>query len=209
MKKNITINLFGSLYAIDEDAYELLRNYLDNMRSYFSNKEDGNEIATDIESRVGELLSELKAGGVEAISIEHIENIIGRIGNPDQLEPENEASAANGNGAAETADTTESTGKKSRATPLPRQGRPHDSRHTVGLMQIFRRHRPAAVAHIDHHSLLRQRHYPLNHLSDTVGHHSTGRDGSRTSADARPAHQHPDTQRRDHTRREPHRRICQ
>ncbi len=112
MKKNITINLFGSLYAIDEDAYELLRNYLDNMRSYFSNKEDGNEIATDIESRVGELLSELKAGGVEAISIEHIENIIGRIGNPDQLEPENEASAANGNGAAETADTTESTGKK-------------------------------------------------------------------------------------------------
>ena len=57
MKKNITINLFGSLYAIDEDAYELLRNYLDNMRSYFSNKEDGNEIATDIESRVGELLS--------------------------------------------------------------------------------------------------------------------------------------------------------
>ena len=88
MKKNITINLFGSLYAIDEDAYELLRNYLDNMRSYFSNKEDGNEIATDIESRVGELLSELKAGGVEAISIEHIENIIGRIGNPDRLDPE-------------------------------------------------------------------------------------------------------------------------
>ena len=27
MKKNITINLFGQLYAIDEDAYELLKKY--------------------------------------------------------------------------------------------------------------------------------------------------------------------------------------
>ena len=36
MKKNITINLFGSLYAIDEDAYELLNQYQNNMRRYFS-----------------------------------------------------------------------------------------------------------------------------------------------------------------------------
>ena len=27
MKRNITINMFGSLYAIDEDAYELLNQY--------------------------------------------------------------------------------------------------------------------------------------------------------------------------------------
>ena len=32
MKRNITINLFGQLYAIDEDAYELLKKYLDNIR---------------------------------------------------------------------------------------------------------------------------------------------------------------------------------
>ena len=36
MKKNITINMFGSLYAIDEDAYALLKSYLENMRRYFS-----------------------------------------------------------------------------------------------------------------------------------------------------------------------------
>ena len=40
MKKNITINLFGSLYAIDEDAYELLNQYQNNMRRYFSRKEE-------------------------------------------------------------------------------------------------------------------------------------------------------------------------
>lgn len=85
MKKNITINLFGATYAIDEDAYELLKKYQDNMRSYFSKKEGGEEIADDIEHRVAELMAELRANGVEAISIEHIEQIINRIGNPEQM----------------------------------------------------------------------------------------------------------------------------
>ena len=63
MKKNINMNLFGTLYAIDEDAYELLNRYLENMKRYFSRKEGGEEIADDIEHRMAELLSELKAEG--------------------------------------------------------------------------------------------------------------------------------------------------
>ena len=82
MKKNITINLFGSLYAIDEDAYELLNQYQNNMRRYFSRKEGGEEIAEDIERRIAELFDELKASGVEAITIEHVRDIISRMGNP-------------------------------------------------------------------------------------------------------------------------------
>ena len=76
MKKNITINLFGSLYATDEDAYELLNQYQNNMRRYFSRKEGGEEIAEDIERRIAELFDELKASGVEAITIEHVRDII-------------------------------------------------------------------------------------------------------------------------------------
>lgn len=53
MKKNININLFGTLYAIDEDACELLEDYLNNMKSYFAKREGGDEIADDIEHRVG------------------------------------------------------------------------------------------------------------------------------------------------------------
>ena len=45
MKKNITINLLGRLYAIDEDAYELLKRYTDSLHSYFSHREGGEEIA--------------------------------------------------------------------------------------------------------------------------------------------------------------------
>ena len=40
MKKNITINIFGTVYSIDEDAYVLLNNYLEGMKNYFSNQDD-------------------------------------------------------------------------------------------------------------------------------------------------------------------------
>lgn len=90
MKRNITVNIFGSLYPIDEDAYAMLNAYLLNMRDYFSHQPEGKEIADDIESRVAELMTELRQDGVEAISIEHVNEIIGRIGNPEDLDPENE-----------------------------------------------------------------------------------------------------------------------
>lgn len=86
MKKNITINLYGSLYAIDEDASKLLEQYLDNMRCYFSQREGGDEIADDIEHRVAELFSQLKAEGCQAINIDHVQDIITRIGNPEQMD---------------------------------------------------------------------------------------------------------------------------
>ena len=90
MKKNITINLFGTLYAIDEDACNLLEQYLENMRSYFSRREGGEEIADDIEHRVAELLSELREQGVEAVTLEQVQQIIARIGNPEQMDAEAE-----------------------------------------------------------------------------------------------------------------------
>lgn len=85
MKKNITINLYGTLYAIDEDAYNLLERYLDSMKSYFRNKENGEEIADDIEHRVAELLWEQKQEGHDAVNIEMIKEIISKIGNPEDI----------------------------------------------------------------------------------------------------------------------------
>ena len=98
MKRNITINMFGSLYAIDEDAYELLNQYQNNMRSYFARQEGGEEIAEDIERRIAELFAELKATGVEAITIEHVQDIISRIGNPEQVDGEDTDSNGEENG---------------------------------------------------------------------------------------------------------------
>lgn len=94
MKKNISINLFGTLYQIDEDAYSLLERYIDSMKSYFSRQEGGEEIADDIEHRVAELLWQQKQGGAEAVNIDDIKNIIKTIGNPADFEEEAGAEGA-------------------------------------------------------------------------------------------------------------------
>ena len=86
MKKNININLFGTLYAIDEDACTLLENYLDNMRSYFAKRDGGDEIFDDIEHRVAEHLWSLKESGMTAIDIDTVKQIISSIGNPDEMD---------------------------------------------------------------------------------------------------------------------------
>jgi len=85
MKTSININLFGTIYAIDEDAHRLLDQYLSNLKSYFSKQEGGDEITDDIEHRVAELFWELKQKGTESISIEQVTEIMHKIGNPEEM----------------------------------------------------------------------------------------------------------------------------
>jgi hypothetical protein len=87
MKKNITINLCGRLFQIDEDAYELLQHYIESLRHSFGKSEGGDEIVDDIEARIAELFTELREQGNEAITIDHVKAIISRIGEPEQLRP--------------------------------------------------------------------------------------------------------------------------
>ena len=120
MKKNITINLCGRLFAIDEDAYEMLATYEQSLRNYFRSREGGEEIAEDIEARIAELLDELKAQGVEAVTIEHVTEIIHRIGKPEEMEevaphsaPEGatDASSSASNGTEASSGTVGGTSK--------------------------------------------------------------------------------------------------
>lgn len=85
MKRNFSINLYGTLYNIDEDAYALLQQYEDNMRRYFGRESDGAEICSDIEHRVAELISELSEQGTRPVTIEHVQEIVRRIGNPAEV----------------------------------------------------------------------------------------------------------------------------
>jgi len=82
MKKTITVNLNGRVFTIDEDAYRLLDNYLNNLRIYFRKEEGAPEIIADFEARIEELLSEKTRLGSEVITIEQVEEVIARMGKP-------------------------------------------------------------------------------------------------------------------------------
>ena len=85
MKKNISINLFGTLYNIDEDAYELLDRYMESVKRYF-NREGGEDITDDIEHRIAELLWERREAGLEAIDVQTVRDIISKLGNPSDMD---------------------------------------------------------------------------------------------------------------------------
>lgn len=85
MKKTLTVNLGGTVFHIDEDAYQLLDKYLSNLRAHFRKEEGSEEIMDDFEMRISELLNERVRLGHEVITIEHVEEVIKRMGKPEEL----------------------------------------------------------------------------------------------------------------------------
>ena len=85
MKKTLTVNLGGTVFHIDEDAYQLLDKYLANLRIHFRKEEGSEEIMNDFEMRISELFNERVRLGYEVITIEHVEEVIKRMGKPEEL----------------------------------------------------------------------------------------------------------------------------
>ncbi|GHT19265.1 hypothetical protein AGMMS4957_03130 [Bacteroidia bacterium] len=82
MKKTLTINLNGTVFNVDEDAYKLLENYLRNLRHYFRREEGLTEIMSDIEARIGELFSNYIRLGRNVVDISEVESVIAQVGQP-------------------------------------------------------------------------------------------------------------------------------
>lgn len=81
MKKNISINISGIIFHIEEDGYKKLKDYLDSINKYFSSYDDSEEIIADIESRIAEIfLEKLEEGGKQVISNEEINQLISTMG---------------------------------------------------------------------------------------------------------------------------------
>lgn len=85
MKKTLTVNLGGTVFHIDEDAYQLLDKYLANLRIHFRKEEGSDEIMNDFEMRISELLNERVKLGYEVITIVQVEEIIKRMGRPEEI----------------------------------------------------------------------------------------------------------------------------
>ncbi|MEM9831153.1 MAG: PspC domain-containing protein [Bacteroidota bacterium] len=80
MKRNISINISGIIFHVEEDGYELLRSYLDSISRYFSNYEDSKEITDDIESRIAEIFLKKLNPSKQVITKEDVEGVIATMG---------------------------------------------------------------------------------------------------------------------------------
>ena len=80
MKKTSIFNLGGNACYIDEDAAEVLKNYLDSLRKHFGESASTNEVMNDIEMRLWEIFNEHKRYGMQVVSMQEVDEAIAVLG---------------------------------------------------------------------------------------------------------------------------------
>lgn len=80
MKKTFTANLNGTVFHIEEDAYDAIQRYLANIRAKFSGSSEAEEIMADIEARIAELFTERLQGrqAVSMADVDHVKQVMGQ-----------------------------------------------------------------------------------------------------------------------------------
>lgn len=139
MKKTFPININGNVFYIDEDAYQLLLDYLSQLRATFTG-EEGDEIVNDIESRISEHFQERISLGANVIILEDVNRVIETMGRPEEISGDGDdqprpadASAPDTEAGTDTPpDPHAKTGSDSCQTPPPIHKRLYrDIRHKV------------------------------------------------------------------------------
>lgn len=85
MKKTFTINISGNVFHIEEAAFDKLQDYLQCLSRYFTNQPGGQEILSDIESRIAELFREKITEKQESVTIEWVEEVMAKLGKPEDF----------------------------------------------------------------------------------------------------------------------------
>ena len=99
MNKTIIININGIVFHIEEDAYEVLRSYMTEVKRHFAYSPDSEEIVTDIENRLAEMFSErLAEQNKQVIVIQDVNEITQRMGSATEFDLDDEPDAFQSHG---------------------------------------------------------------------------------------------------------------
>lgn len=91
MNKTIIININGIVFHIEEDAYEVLRTYMTEVKRHFAYSADSEEIVTDIENRLAEMFNEkLASDQKQVIELADVQFVTGTMGNVNDFDIDDE-----------------------------------------------------------------------------------------------------------------------
>ncbi len=85
MKRTIQINLAGTIFNIDDDAYEILRDYLNAVERQFMSSVEGREVINDLEMRMSELFTERLKPLRQVIASEDVREVLQILGAPEDI----------------------------------------------------------------------------------------------------------------------------
>lgn len=90
MKKTVNINLAGTFFHIDEDAFGKLQRYLQAIKRSLTEPQGSDEIMRDIEARIAELFSEKVETTSQVISLKELDEVIAVMGQPEDYSVDEE-----------------------------------------------------------------------------------------------------------------------
>ncbi len=79
------MNLSGIIFHIEEDAFDKLSKYLATIKGYFSDSDGRDEIMSDIESRIAEMLQEKVSTVKQGVLMADVEQVISIMGRPEDF----------------------------------------------------------------------------------------------------------------------------
>ncbi|MBI3233184.1 MAG: PspC domain-containing protein, partial [Bacteroidetes bacterium] len=85
MEKIINITIGNFTFTIEEPAFDILKKYLNDLEIHFSATEGKEEIISDIEIRIGELLNQKVSEAKKVVNAADIIQVIEQMGNPSDI----------------------------------------------------------------------------------------------------------------------------
>ena len=92
MQKTITITINKLIFYIEEEAYQILREYLDSIKEYFKSSPDTDEIIADMESNISEKFLEKTSKTEKVITKADVLELIKIMGSVKDIENESDSS---------------------------------------------------------------------------------------------------------------------
>ena len=93
MKSTVKVSISSIAFNLEDDAYLLIKNYLDKLTLHFSKNEEGKEIIEDIEARLAELLLARISTPEQVITAKEANEVIEVLGKPEDLNDDDHSNA--------------------------------------------------------------------------------------------------------------------
>lgn len=112
MKKVISINLGSVVFAIEQDAYDVLAAYLEEIKTNLASTEDAAEVIADVERAIAEKFIALKRSEKFAVTSADVQQVMSEMGSASEFsDGADEASGSTGT-TSEPSDSTTDTKRR-------------------------------------------------------------------------------------------------
>lgn len=119
MKETVNVNIASQAFTLDDDAYAVLRRYLDDIRRRLP-QEDNNTME-DVEARIADIFRERLSSPMMVVSLASVQYAMEQLGQPDDFGecPSDRTAAARGSRSESRSPLRANSTVRAATAPLP------------------------------------------------------------------------------------------